>query len=199
MKTGQSLRGAARLAFDAVDGVTNIVEDMYRNIAAASPPIGEGPTGSARGIAGFVHATIRGINGITRESVDLVLGQLAESLDDIAPPGPGREAVVSALNGVVGDYLLSSDNPLALTMQWRQFGSPLPMDRDELRLRVDKPSRHLLITVHGLCMNDAQWRRSGHDHSPVLAEVLQATSAMAPTSRAHIPAQLTTYSASIAP
>ena len=42
-------------------------------------------------------------------------------------------------------------------------------------------------------------RRSGHDHSPVLAEVLQATSAMAPTSRAHIPAQLTTYSASIAP
>ncbi|MEC9408309.1 MAG: alpha/beta hydrolase [Pseudomonadota bacterium] len=175
MKTGQSLRGAARLAFDAVDGVTNIVEDMYRNIAAASPPIGEGPTGSARGIAGFVHATIRGINGITRESVDLVLGQLAESLDDIAPPGPGREAVVSALNGVVGDYLLSSDNPLALTMQWRQFGSPLPMDRDELRLRVDKPSRHLLITVHGLCMNDRQWTRNGHNHGAYQARRLGAS------------------------
>lgn len=175
MKTGQSLRGAARLAFDAVDGVTNIVEDMYRNIAAASPPIGEGPTGSARGIAGFVHATIRGINGITRESVDLVLGQLAESLDDIAPPGPGREAVVSALNGVVGDYLLSSDNPLALAMQWRQFGSPLPMDRDELRLRVDKPSRHLLITVHGLCMNDRQWTRNGHNHGAYQARRLGAS------------------------
>ncbi|MEN8821340.1 MAG: hypothetical protein ABF271_09580 [Abyssibacter sp.] len=175
MKTGQTLRGAARLAFDAVDGVTHVVEDMYRNIAAASPPIGEAPTGSARGIAGFVHATIRGINGVTRESVDLVLGQLAESLDDIAPPGPGREAVVSALNGVVGDYLLSSDNPLALEMQWRQFGSPLSMDRDELRLRVDKPSRHLLITVHGLCMNDRQWTRNGHNHGAYQARRLGAT------------------------
>ena len=110
-----------------------------------------------------------------RESVDLVLGQLAESLDDIAPPGPGREAVVSALNGVVGDYLLSSDNPLALEMQWRQFGSPLPMDRDELRLRVDKPSRHLLITVHGLCMNDRQWTRNGHNHAAYQARRLGAT------------------------
>ena len=157
MKTGQTLRGAARLAFDAVDGVTDIVEDMYRNIAAVSPPIGEAPTGNARGIAGFVHATIRSINGMTRESVDSVLARLADSLDDVAPPGPGREAVVSALNGVVGDYLVDSANPLALAMQWRRHGLPLKMERDELKLLVPKASRHLVITVHGLCMNDRQW------------------------------------------
>ncbi len=175
IKTGQAVRGAAQLAFDAVDCVTTIVEDMYRNIAAASPPIGRGPTGSARGIAGFVHATIRGINGVTRESTDLFLGQLAGSLDDLAPPGTGRETVIAALNGVVGDYLLSSANPLALDMQWRQFGSPLPMDRDELRLRVDEPSPHLLITAHGLCMSDRQWTRKGHNHGTYQARRLGAS------------------------
>lgn len=175
MKTGQTLRGAARLAFDAVDGVTDIVEDMYRNIAAVSPPIGEAPTGNARGIAGFVHATIRSINGMTRESVDSVLARLADSLDDVAPPGPGREAVVSALNGVVGDYLVDSANPLALAMQWRRHGLPLTMERDELKLLVPKASRHLVITVHGLCMNDRQWTRNGHNHGSYQAARLGAT------------------------
>ncbi|WP_348674189.1 hypothetical protein [uncultured Abyssibacter sp.] len=170
MKTGQTLRGAARLAFDAVDGVTGIVEDMYRNIAAVSPPIGQAPTGGAPGIAGFVHATIRGINGLTRESVDIVLGRLADSLDELAPPGPGREAVISALNGVVGDYLLDTDNPLAIPMQWRRHGGTLPMDRDALKRAVPRPSRQLIITVHGLCMNDRQWTRNGHNHGVHQAE-----------------------------
>ena len=33
MQTGRLVRGSARLAVDAVDGVTGIVEGMYRNLS----------------------------------------------------------------------------------------------------------------------------------------------------------------------
>ncbi|MFT7405306.1 MAG: hypothetical protein ACI955_002377, partial [Zhongshania sp.] len=51
METGKSLHGAARLAFDAVENITDIVEGMYRNIAAVPLPLGKEPQGRARGIA----------------------------------------------------------------------------------------------------------------------------------------------------
>ena len=170
MKTGQTIRGSARLLFDAVDGVTHIVEEMYRNIAAAAPPIGNAPTGPARGIAGFVHATIRGINGLTRESVEAVLVPLTDILDEQAPPGPGREAMISALNGVVGDHLEATDNPLAIPLQFRCRGQALALDAATLHDEIPDATSHLLIVVHALCMNDRQWTRHGHNHADAMAE-----------------------------
>ena len=64
MRTGSVLRGCAQLAFDAVEGVTDIVEGMYRNIAAGPMPLGEAPVGPAKGIAGFVHESIRRVGKI---------------------------------------------------------------------------------------------------------------------------------------
>ena len=37
---------------------------------------------------------------------------------------------------------------------------------------VGTPTRRLLLLVHGLCMNDLQWRREGHDHGAALAAEL---------------------------
>ncbi|MFN3496296.1 MAG: esterase/lipase family protein, partial [Hydrogenophaga sp.] len=36
-------------------------------------------------------------------------------------------------------------------------------------------SPHLVLLVHGLCMNDTQWRRAGHDHGEHLAQTLGCT------------------------
>lgn len=121
METGKTLRGSANLAFDAAEGVTNIVEGMYRNIAATPWPLGAAPQGRAPGIAGFVHESIRKVTGVTRGSVDRVLETLSPALDRTLPPGPYREAILSALNGVCGDHLARSDNGLAIRMRMRVF------------------------------------------------------------------------------
>ena len=124
------LRGAARLATDATTGLANLVEAVHERIARV-PVIGQpAADGRTRGITGLVYRSIRGVTQIVGGSLDALLAVLAPALgpvedgaDDV-PPRREREAIVAALNGVLGDYLAESGNPLALTMA---FSSSSPM------------------------------------------------------------------------
>ena len=124
METGKTLRGSANLVFDATEGLTNAVEGMYRNIAATPWPLGEGPHGPAPGIAGFVHESIRAVTRVARGGTDWVLGRASPTLDRTLTPGPYREAVIAALNGVCGDHLEQSGNSLAIPMRFRVLLPP---------------------------------------------------------------------------
>jgi hypothetical protein len=137
MKTGSTLRGTVHLAFDAVEGVTHIAEAMYRNIAAAPMPLGASPVGPAKGIAGFVHESIRRVNGASRHVTDRALEPVSRHIDRAWPPGPHREAAIAALNGVCGDHLERSGNPLALSMRLRVFLPPVPGADSENEASVD--------------------------------------------------------------
>jgi len=91
MKIASTLQGGTRLAFDAVEGVTNIVEGMFRNISAFSLPLGREPEGTAGGIAGLVFELIRQSNSQIRGGVDHAFGQMAPWIDDFeALPPPWR-------------------------------------------------------------------------------------------------------------
>ncbi|MCB1844564.1 MAG: hypothetical protein KDI09_16505 [Halioglobus sp.] len=197
METGKTLRGSAHLVFDAVDGVTHIVEGMYRNISATAWPLGRAPEGAAPGIAGFVHAAVRHINGLTRSGLDMALRQFSPQLDSIAPPGPYREAIIAALNGVCGDHLARTDNPLAIPLRLRvalpggatsqpaaEFPSSARLEGlfDTSRRFIElypqpvvltdaafRPGGRLLIAVHGLSMNDREWTSQNHNHVEALA------------------------------
>ncbi len=121
METGKTLRGSTQLAFDTAEGIVNIVEGMYRNIASTPFPFSEEPAGRAPGIAGFVHESIRQVIGVSRSSADWALQRIAPGLDGTLPPGPHREAVIAVLNGIAGDHLERSGNPLATAMRLRVF------------------------------------------------------------------------------
>ena len=93
--------------------------------------------------------------------INALLGQLLPLLErEPAASSAGREAVVAALNGVLGDHLAASANPLAIPMQLRQNGRPLALTAQDIAADVSAPSGKILLLVHGLCMNDLQWRRS---------------------------------------
>ena len=68
----------------------------------------------------MVYRTVRGVTRLVGGSVDGLLGLLAPALGASAP-GAERDALVAALNGVLGDYLATTGNPLGtpleLTMQ----------------------------------------------------------------------------------
>lgn len=67
------LQGIAKLAVDATLGVTGIVEDMHRNIAGLSPPIGSAPTGGARGLSGMVYGSVRGVTRLTGAAISAAM------------------------------------------------------------------------------------------------------------------------------
>ena len=168
------LRGAGRLAIDAVAGITDLVEDMHRNIADRSPPVGRAPSGAARGISGLVYRSVRGVTRAVGFGLDLALGQLAPLLGKTAS-WPRREAVLAAVNGVLGDYLAATANPLATRMQLRRDGVALELNRAALAAALPQASAKILVLVHALCMNDLQWQREGHDHGAALARDLGFT------------------------
>jgi pimeloyl-ACP methyl ester carboxylesterase len=162
------LRGSSRLAVEATIGVTDLVENMHHNIARAPGLLGTPTQKRTRGIPGLVYRLIRGITRLVGGGIDGALAQLSPQLDPRAPSGQ-REAVLAALNGVLGDHLAASGNPLTLPMRLRRDGQPLELTRQALAAAIPQPGGRLLLLAHGLCLNDLQWRWKGHDHGAALA------------------------------
>ena len=85
---------------------------------------------------------------------------------------PEREAMLAAVNGILGDHLAATQNPLAIPMRLRRYGHPISLKRRDLPAATPRLGGKVLILVHGLCMNDLQWTRRGRDHAAALAEDL---------------------------
>ena len=185
-------RAGLRLVVDGTRHITGLVEALHGQIQRLAPPLrrrGAPPDAGldpaqadsahdtdglprSRGITALVY---RGIQGSTQRIGDGLDGLLAP-FDAVLGAGsaagqamPRRDGLVAALNGVLGDHLLRSANPLAITMQLRQAGRVL----DPAALGSTAPRRVLLL-VHGLCLSDLGWRRNGHDHGELLAKSLGA-------------------------
>jgi len=162
------VRGYGRLAVDATLGLTSLVETLHHNILRTPGLLGVPTQKPAGGITGFVYKSIRGATRFIGGGIDVALGQLAKLLGR-SDSSPEREAVLAALNGVLGDHLQDSANPLAIAMCLRRDGRPLELTRRELHAAIPAASGKILLLAHGLCMNDRQWRRKGHDHGANLA------------------------------
>lgn len=162
------LRGFSRLTVEATIGMIDLVENMHHNIARVPGVLGRPTQERTRGITGLVYRIIRGITHLVGSGIDAVLPELAPQLDHAAP-SPQREAVLAALNGVLGDHLAASKNPLTIPMRLRRDGQPLELTREALAAAIPRPSGKILLLAHGLCLNDLQWRRKGHDHGASLA------------------------------
>lgn len=158
------VRGGVRLVADGVHGVSRMAEGLHQRIASLAPPLGTRPDRPARGIAGFVYGTVRSSATLAARGCELALVAVRPWLDARTGPAgadtPTRDAVVSAVNGVLGGHLERSGNPLAIAMS--------------LQPAIPRGQRVLLL-VHGLCMNDRQWQRAGHDHGRALAADLGCT------------------------
>lgn len=168
---GADLHGLGRLAVDATLGVTGLVEALHRTIATPASPLGPAPSEPTRGITGLVYRSVTGITRAVGWGLDATLPRLAPLLGP-APQSPRRDAMLAALNGVLGDHLAETGNPLAIAMALRQGGQPLVLEREALAAALPRAGGKLLVLVHGLCMNDLQWRRHGHDHGAALARDL---------------------------
>jgi hypothetical protein len=176
----RDLRSVTRLAVDATLGVVGIVETLHHNIQRVAPPLGPASDRPTRGITGLVYRSIRGATRAAGAGVDLLLRPLEALLHDRSTDSPAasaeREAVVAALNGVLGDHLAQTGNPLAIPMTLQHDGRPLVIDRPHLAAALPGAQPRLLLLVHGLCMHPRQWtRRSASDPGARLARASGST------------------------
>ncbi len=174
-------QGAARLAVDATTGVTDLVEAVHHAITSPPGLARKKQRGRTRGITGLVYKSIRGITYLVGGGMELAFQQVGPLLGQPVPPPESleaeerRQAILAALNGVLGNHLAESGNPLAISMTLRSGGQELALERQSLTAAFPQPGAKLLVLVHGLCMNDLQWNRAGHDHGAALERDLGYT------------------------
>ncbi|TDG11818.1 alpha/beta hydrolase [Seongchinamella unica] len=158
--TFDTTRGGTRLLFDSIAGITTTVESMHRKIARTAVPWPVAEDRAHGAIAAAVYRLILGVNDGLRQGVDWTFGQTPEALRS------GRESAaevraIAALNGVCGDHLEATDNPLGTDMQLRTAQQRLVLEPPLLREAIPEASGHLVVLVHGLSMSELGWRRRG--------------------------------------
>ena len=168
------LLGLSRLAIDGTVGLTDLIEAMHLNIASVPGIFEVSPRGTISEIPRLVYNSVRALTGLVGSGTDSLLTPVTPRLEEKRSTLE-REAALAVLNGVIGDYLVATGNPLAIPMRLRQKGRPLTLERATLAERIPHPSGKLVVLVHGLCMNDWQWTRKGHNHGRALARDLGYT------------------------
>ena len=177
------LRGAAQLTTQATLGITRLTEGVHQSVWGTVGVPGGKPhkgTASTRGITGLVYSAVRGVTQLVGKTADTVLARLTpllESADAAPKESDQRVAVLAALNGVLGDHLHATRNPLAARMTLRYRGHVLDWKAQPLLpgATQDAPlTGKVLVIIHGLCMNDLQWTHTDeagvtHNHGDALA------------------------------
>ncbi len=141
-------KAAAQLVTQATIEVTNMAESMHRSILDTLRLQGTADAKRTQGITGFVYQSVRSITQLVGKGFDqaaLKLEPLFEQVADQTQQSYARQAVIAALNGVMGDKLKASNNSLALDTS--------------LHCHAQKTKTgKIVVLIHGLCMNDLQWR-----------------------------------------
>jgi len=167
-------RGMAQLATQATAGVARIAEGVHQSVWSSMGVPGGKAAGQTRGLTGLVYKAVHGVTQLTGKGIDALFARLQPALEaiDEEPPGtPEREALLAALNGVMGDRLLASHNPLATPMTLRYQGAALNWQGSSQR---PEASGKVLLLIHGLCMNDLQWQARHQGQAVNHASLLQS-------------------------
>ena len=168
------LQGVTRLLVDATLEVTDLVEAMHRRIAhppfLPSTPVQNLITD----IAGLAYKNVRWSTKLIGKGADKALGKLASVMGNLKMTEE-REVLRSVLNGLIGDHLEKTANPLKIDMQFRKQGEFFQVDRKSIETAYPDVNGKILLMVHGSCMNDVQWKYKEHNHGEALAEDIVAT------------------------
>jgi len=158
--TLSDLRGAARLAIEATVGITELVERMHHTIQLRHPPFGESRAKVTTGVTGQVYRTVRGVTRLIGQGLDAGLAPISGMFPE-GESSAARDAWISAINGVYGDYLERTSNPLAVEMSLRTGASRIDPESpaDALPVATGK----VLLIIHGLCLNELHWTRGGRN------------------------------------
>ncbi|PCM45894.1 esterase/lipase family protein [Marinobacter sp. ANT_B65] len=174
------LQGSAQLLLDVTSGVTQIVERMHHTIAREVNPLNR-----LRDIAGIPSEERQGRRTyqIIQSTTSLLQHGLHRSLDEFSAqeePSSSTQSVkiIAALNGVCGDHLEASNNPLAIQMHFRNsHGEKLQLNQENTGTRIPDISPRIVVLIHGLCLSHEYWKGGSKEN---LGEELQRARGFTP-------------------
>ncbi|MBF0238100.1 MAG: alpha/beta fold hydrolase [SAR324 cluster bacterium] len=85
--------------------------------------------------------------------------------------GKGVSWSISALNGLIGDYMHEQKNELTVTMGFYLHHQHIPMTGESLDNYSEAPSSRICVLIHGLSCNEDPWQfsdGSGDDYAKLL-------------------------------
>ncbi|TXT33277.1 MAG: PGAP1-like protein [Comamonadaceae bacterium] len=173
------LRALSLLATQATHAVTAMSEGVHQSVLSTlGSPSGDSEA-QTRGLTGLIYQSIHGVTRLVGQGVAAALTRLEPwllRLEGSPDESFERAAVMAALNGVMGDRLLASGNPLATPMSLRFQGQVLTAAAMPVASQV---TGKVLLVMHGLCMNDLQWTAQSAgtpvNHASALAQALGYT------------------------
>ena len=160
------IRGASRLLVDAATGVTDLVESMHGTIAGLAGLVPGSSNERTRGITGLVYRCVGGGMRLVGDGIDRALAPVAawhHAGNGPRQRPPQHEAALAVINGVLGDHLDATGNPLAISMGLYRDRARLQLDRAALSTALPGAGQRILLQAHGLCMHPAHWARGGRD------------------------------------
>lgn len=173
-KADSKLQGISRLITDATIEITDLVESMHKRVVhppfLPSTPIQHLITN----ISGIAYKNLRWSTRLIGNGVDKALGKFV-AVSGKMKTTEEREILQSVLNGIIGDYLEETKNPLRINMQFRYQAKTILLDKKNIEKTYSACNGKILLMVHGSCMNDIQWTRKEHNHGTALAHDLQKT------------------------
>jgi pimeloyl-ACP methyl ester carboxylesterase len=169
------------LAGDALAAGGKLVKDMHEGIAARPFHALGVWAAPVRAIHDSVSKAVyrgveEGLRGAARRTARAA-AQRAPA--DGSPVGsrPRGSLALGALNGFYGNHLVARRNELALTMEIRRSGAPVPAEPEALRRAFPDATSRIAVFVHGLCETDSAWwiaaRRTERSHRRTYGERLQ--------------------------
>lgn len=172
--TKSSSHDVNRLIVDAVLQLTSVIETMHSRISPLSFIAPSDREGRTAGITGMVYDNIRRVTEIVGKRSHIPLKMLANALNH-GTDSASHGALLSAINGVIGDHLHANQSPLSIPMTLKHSGEGVEIST--LVNAIAESNGKVVIMVHGLCMNDRQWEQDNHDHGHHIAKDLGHTTA----------------------
>jgi pimeloyl-ACP methyl ester carboxylesterase len=181
------LRALAQLATDATVAVTTMAEGVHQSIWRTLGAPSGATSAQTRGLTGLIYKSVTGVTQLVGRGVATALTRLEpllQQLEGQAEESFERAAIVAALNGVMGDRLQASANPLAvpMTLRYQELGALVSKGLEAnlpLGEQIPNATPKLLLVIHGLCMNDLQWNTQQQgkniNHAITLASALGYT------------------------
>jgi hypothetical protein len=138
---------------------------MHQRIYTLGGLFNHGDLDKTSGITGMVYRIIRKSTELSTQGIDLALQTFSPILPEFST-SQRRNQWVSILNGLVGDHLEKTNNPLAIPMTFHYQDKQL--SAHEVADLCDEIDGTPLLLIHGLCMNDHMWNHNGHNHGKAL-------------------------------
>ncbi len=173
---GQIVEGLAQLAATGVAEITDIISALHCEILLR--PIGRFDSNNKEGwdasIIGQAYSVVRTAVKTVGDGVSFGVRTYNQKLldynlvtEEIRPVSYRLKLLVNALNGIMGDRLVSQNNPLAVKMA---------LYTAQGNLQKGQLSGNVYILIHGLCMSHFGWRAADKDSLGVKLQQSQPNS-----------------------